>query len=146
MLDEQELRHQVYTATVELGRPPLSAEMASLLDVPQSDVLEGFRALRARRLLFLSDDTGEIVMAPPFAASPTGFLVGAGDKRYFANCVWDAYGIAAALEQDAVVAASCACCGTAMTMQIANGAPVDPEGIAHFAVPAAQWWDDLPFT
>lgn len=85
-------------------------------------------------------------MAPPFAAAPTPFLVKVGERSYFANCVWDAYGVAAALHRDAAIETSCACCGGPMALAIENERPLAAPGIAHFAVPAAHWWDDLPYT
>jgi Alkylmercury lyase len=146
MVTDQELRHHVYSATVELGRPPRSDQVAAALGVSQAEVLEGLQRLRARRLLYLAADTGEVVMAPPFAAAPTAFLVTVGTRAYFANCVWDAYGIAAALHRDAAIEASCACCGEPMALAVKNNLPVATPGVAHFAVPAANWWDDLPYT
>ena len=146
MITDQELRHHVYSATVGLGRPPLSTEVATALRIAASDVLDGFGRLRSLRLLYLAPDTGEIVMAPPFAAAPTGFLVTTSQRAYFANCVWDAYGIAAALHADATIQASCGCCGQPMTLAVEAQRPIATPGIAHFAVPAAHWWDDLPYT
>lgn len=146
MIDDLDLRQQVYTATVEGGRPPLSGDVAAALGVSRAEVLDGFQRLRAKRLLYLARDTGEVVMAPPFAAAPTAFLVAARGRTYFANCVWDAYGIAAALGGDAAIDASCGCCGEPMALAVADGRPVPTPGVGHFAVPAAHWWDDLPYT
>jgi Alkylmercury lyase len=146
MVADQELRHHVYSATVELGRPPLASEVAGALGVAESEALQGFHRLQSRRLLYLARDGGEIVMAPPFAAAPTGFLVAAAGRSYYANCVWDAYGIAAALHADATVQTSCACCGQPMTLAVEANRPLPRPGVAHFAVPAANWWDDLPYT
>ena len=146
MIDDQVLRQHVYAVTVEHGRPPLSGDIAAALGVPATEVLDGFQRLRARRLLYLAPDTGEVVMAPPFAAAPTAFLVAARGRTYFANCVWDAYGIAAALGSDAAIEASCGCCGEPMALAVEGGRPAATPGVAHFAVPAAHWWDDLPYT
>jgi hypothetical protein len=33
-----------------------------------------------------------------------------------------------------------------MWMAVRGGAPAAREGIAHFAVPAAEWWDDIVYT
>ncbi len=146
MVTDDELRHHVYMITAETGRPPRSSELCATLGSSRAEVLGGFARLRERRLLYLDPETGEIVMAPPFSAAPTAFLVSVGDRRYFANCVWDAYGIAAALHRDAVIDASCGCCTAPMVLGVKNGSPVPSEGVAHFAVPAAHWWDDLPYT
>jgi len=144
-MNDQELRQHVYTATVERGRPPRAAEVGRDLGISEPETLAAFQRLRASKLLYLAE-SGEIVMAPPFAASPTGFLVHAGGRSYFANCVWDSFGIAAALHSDATIEASCACCGEPMTLAVEGGRPLPAEGVAHFAVPAAHWWDDLPYT
>lgn len=146
MISDDELRHLVYTTTVEEGRPPRRQELAARLGVSAETVRAGFARLRERRLLYLSPESGEIAMAPPFAASPTPFLVTVGERSWFANCVWDAYGIAAALHADARIAASCACCVEAMSLEVRDGVAVAAPGVAHFAVPAAHWWDDLPYT
>src|SRR5262245_29098203 len=141
MATEQEVREYVYRITVQHGRPPHAAEAAAALGVSPGEVLDLFRKLGSRRLLALAPDSGEIVMAPPFSAVPTSFRVAVRDRSYFANCVWDSYGIAAALHEDADVEASCACCGEPMSLAVREGRPVPAEGIAHFAVPAAHWWD-----
>jgi hypothetical protein len=76
----------------------------------------------------------------------TAFPVEALGKRYFANCVWDAFGIAAALQANAVIPASDGFSGEPLTLEIKNNQPVSQPYVAHFAVPAARWWDDIVFT
>jgi len=69
-----------------------------------------------------------------------------GLLTFFGNCIWDAMGIPAMLKQDAVIQASCSCCGTAMSLKITGNSLELALGLAHFAVPAAQWWDNIVFT
>ena len=145
-MNADEVRHLVYSLTAESGRIPRAAEVAERLSIGREDVLGNFRELNRRRLLALAPESGEIVMAPPFSAVPTVFPVDSGALSYYASCVWDAYGIPAALHRDAVSPAACACCGEPIEMRVENGAPVPTEGVAHFAVPAAHWWDDLVYT
>ena len=85
-------------------------------------------------------------MAPPFSGVATAFPVEANGKRYYANCVWDAYGIAAALPADAIIPASDGHTSEPLTLEVKNGQPVLHHYVAHFAVPTAQWWDDIVFT
>jgi hypothetical protein len=33
-----------------------------------------------------------------------------------------------------------------MTLAVEAHQPLSTPGVAHFAVPAAHWWDDLPYT
>ncbi len=97
-------------------------------------------------MLVLQRDTGEVLMANPFSAVPTAFLVRAVGVTYFGNCIWDAMGIPATLKQDAVIQASCADCGTAMRLEIENGELKPSSGLTHFAIPAIRWWEDVVFT
>ena len=67
-------------------------------------------------------------------------------KKYFANCVWDACGVGAALHCDAVSHALDGQTGEPLTLEVKNGQPILKPYLAHFAVPAAHWWDNLIFT
>lgn len=143
---ETTVKLHVYTVIAGTTRVPRVAEVATALNCAETEVKEAFLRLRQKRLLYLEADTAEIRMAPPFSAVPTDFLVQVGRKGYYANCVWDAYGVAAALRCDVTVEASCGCCGERLPMEVRNFAPVPYGWAAHFAVPAAHWWDDLVFT
>ncbi len=137
----------IYEVTAATGRIPNSSEVSRKIETEESEVLAAFSRLHAKRLLL--PEPGEptrIRMAPPFSGIPTKFPVEANGKRYYANCVWDAYGIAAALHCDAVSRASDGHTGEPLTLEVRNGHPILKPYVAHFAVPAAHWWDDLIFT
>ncbi len=146
MVSESEVQRYLYRAAAAQGRPPRAIAVAKALGVGRDEVLATFGRLRERRLLALAPESGEILMAPPFSAVPTTFLVNADGRSYFANCVWDAYGVAAALAADAEIDASCGCCGEPITLRVENQVPRPEPAVAHFAVPAAQWWDDIFYT
>ncbi len=137
----------LYRAIAETGAIPTSGEVAQAIDLAEEDVRAAFARLHAKRLLVPEPgDPSCIRMAPPFSGIPTAFPVEALDRRYYANCVWDAYGIAAALHADAVIPASDGHTGESLTLEVKNGQPVAKPYLAHFAVPAAHWWDDIVFT
>ena len=137
----------IYRITAETGSIPTSAEVAQSINLDEENVLAAFGRLHAKRLLVPEPgDPSRIRMAPPFSGVPTAFPVEANGKRYYANCVWDAYGIAAALHADAVIPASDGHTGESLTLEVKNGRPVLQPYVAHFAVPAAHWWDDIVFT
>ena len=85
-------------------------------------------------------------MAPPFSGVETPFRVKVQDKSYYANCVWDALGIATALHLDALIEASDGQSGEPMRLEVRNGQPTAQKCVIHFAVPAAHWWDDIVYT
>jgi alkylmercury lyase-like protein len=137
----------IYELTAESGRIPNSSEVSRKIDMDEAEVLGAFGRLHAKRLILPEpEDPTRIRMAPPFSGIPTKFPVEANGAQYYANCVWDAYGIAAALHCDAISRAADGHTGEPLTLEIKNGAPILKPYVAHFAVPAAHWWDNLIFT
>lgn len=137
----------LYDRIAASARMPDAAEVAQILGVEQSAVEETFLRLQQKRLLVLEPGTKDrIRMAPPFSGVPTQHVTHIDGKSYFANCAWDALGIAAALHKDADIDSECADCGEAMHFEVRGSAPVPRECAVHFAVPAAHWWDDIIHT
>ena len=144
---ETRVKLQIYGIIAETGRAPDVAQTAAALKEPSEAVQGAFQQLRAKRLLVLEPgDPTRIRMAPPFSGIETPFLVRSRGRAYYANCVWDAYGVAAALHSDAVIDACDGHIGEPMRLEVRGTAPVPCPGLAHFAVPAAKWWHDIVFT
>ena len=144
---ETKVKLTIYDLTAETGRVPNSLEVARKIGINEADVLDAFARLRVKRLLVPEPgDSSRIRMAPPFSGVATAFPVEANGKRYYANCVWDAYGIAAALHADAIIPAADGHTGEPLTLEVKRHQPVLHPYVAHFAVPAAHWWDDIVFT
>ena len=137
----------IYEITAATGRVPNSRDVSGKIGIDEREVLIAFEHLHAKRLLLPEPgDPTRVRMAPPFSGVPTTFPVEANGKPYYANCVWDAYGIAAALRCDAISRASDGHTGEPLTLEVKDGRPVPQPYVAHFAVPAAHWWDNLIFT
>jgi hypothetical protein len=137
----------IYQITADTSSIPNSTEVAAHTKFAESEVLAAFRRLHSKRLLVPEpDDPTRIRMAPPFSGIPTLFPVNARGRRYYSNCVWDAYGVATALHSDAVIPAQDGFSGEPLTLEVRNNQPVLQPYVAHFAVPAALWWDDIVFT
>lgn len=145
---DAEVRRYVYEHAMTEGAPPASAACAAALSCSADDVRAAFRRLADARVLVLQEGGGEILMAAPFSAVPTPFLVRSGARAYYAPCAWDALGVPVVLGRDAEVEASCGCCGTRMSLRVEGGALVEgePGGVVHFALPAARWWENVVFT
>jgi Alkylmercury lyase len=137
----------IYRVAADSGSIPDAKAVAGETGLPESDVVAAFQRLHTKRLLVPEPgDPTRIRMAPPFSGIPTAFPVEALGRRHYANCVWDAYGVAAALAADAVIPASDGFSGEPLTLEVRNGKPVLHPYVGHFAVPAAKWWDDIVFT
>src|SRR6266705_1578107 len=108
------VRSHVYDYVMREGLPPTIAETSSVLSRSADQVRSSFQRLADGHILVLQKGSDEVLMANPFSAVPTPFLVKAGGRSYYGNCIWDAMGISAMLQQDATLEASCGCCSTAM--------------------------------
>lgn len=137
----------IYETIAQTATVPTLADVAAKLVAPVAAVEAAFAKLHTMRLLVPElDDRSRIRMAPPFSGVPTPFAVTIADQRYYANCVWDALGVPAALHADGIVHASDAHTGETITLEVTSGGPEPEPCVAHFAVPAAHWWDDIIFT
>jgi hypothetical protein len=135
---DQQVRFVVYDLAMREGLPPSIEKICTTLSLPPDEIRAGLKRLSEAHMLVLQCETGEVLMANPFSAVATPFLVRSGGVEYFGNCIWDAFGIPSMLKKDAVIQTSCSDCGEAVSLKITNGQLEAAEGIAHFAVPARR--------
>ena len=140
------VRQLVFTRTAETGRVPDVSDIAESLAQPRAAIEDSLRRLEAGRVLVLAPGTTTIWMAHPFSAVPTDFPVDVNRRTYFGNCIWDALGIPAILGADGVVTTRCPDCGEPLVLKVQKDRLSHSEGLIHFAVPAARWWDNIGFT
>ncbi len=140
-----QVRKLVYEGLIEHGTLPSAAQLADGLQENVDKVRASFGRLKEGHILVLQQGDREVLMANPFSAVPTPFLVKIGERSWWGNCIWDAMGIAAMVGSDAVITTGCGDCNDAMGVRMEGGS-VRGEGIAHFSVPASRWWDNIKFT
>ena len=135
-----DLRNRTYARFVELGRAPAPDEVGE-----PAAVRAAWRRLHDAHALVL-DGSGGILMANPFSAVPTPYLVHAGGRDWYANCAWDAFGICAALHVDGDIETACGDCGEPLHVAVRESRPNRDDLVFHCLVPAARWWEDITFT
>ena len=141
------VKMNIYETIAETAQAPTAAEVARALDRSIQEVGTAFQRLSQKRLLVLEPgDATRIRMAPPFSGIKTTHRVTVDGADYYANCAWDAFGVAAALGRDADITSTCPDCNRRLDLQIRDGQPLPNPAVAHFAVPAAHWWDDIIYT
>jgi hypothetical protein len=141
-----QLKLAIFAFTADAARVPTIAELAAGVQRAPSDVRAAFERLTAQRVLVLERDGETIRMAPPFSGVPTQHRVRVGGKEYFANCAWDALGILAALHREGTVHSRCEQSMEPIVIEVGRMGPAPEPCVVHFAVPAAQWWQDIAFT
>ncbi|MCI0350142.1 MAG: alkylmercury lyase family protein [Acidobacteriales bacterium] len=143
---ESQVRLAVYDHFVTTGSAPTPATLAARVRASEADIHAALTSLHEAHMLVIQPDSGAIQMAHPFSGVPTTFRVEIGDRAWWANCIWDSFGIPKLLGRDARILTACPCCGEALTLRVTNSALTDQNAIIHFSVPAKHWWDDIVFT
>lgn len=144
---EEEVRLAVYDHLVARQRAPSVEEVSEQTGRPVAEVSSVLRKLAEAHVLVLRPGTDEVRMAMPFSAVPTGFTVRVGERSWWANCAWDALGVLAALDAEGEIVADDPSGSEDLLVRIEDGKPDGmAEGMVHFAVPAARWWEDIGFT
>ena len=134
-------------ATLAAGGIPTRVSAMQALALDEAQVWSSYATLTAAHVIVPDRDTGEVWMARPFSAVPTPFPVVVGGRAVWANCVWDAFGIAAALDEDIAFTTPCPASGAVIAGGVRRGvAFAHPGAVAYVGVPAVQWWDDIGFT
>jgi hypothetical protein len=144
---DRDVRLAIYRKFVDEGRPPTPPEIAGALGVEGVDIEASLHRLADSHVLVLAPGTPYVWMANPFSAIPTPFSVRTAGRDYWGNCIWDALGIAACLDTDARIETFCPDCAESLSLQVRDSElESKAEGVIHFAVPAARWWDDIGST
>jgi hypothetical protein len=143
---DRDVRLFVYRHFIDAGEAPTVARAAEALGRSADEVEGALRRLEAARVLVLAPGTLNIWMANPLSAVPTAFRVTTASGSWWGSCVWDAFGIPAMLAEDAVISTHCPDCGEALELSVRGGSVEPAAGVAHFAVPARRWWENIGYT
>ena len=147
MLSELVLRvRQAIYRTFAEGGVPRSAALSAQLKIPLEDIKLAYQRLDEAHAIVLDQRTQEVWMALPFSAVPTPHRVTSGERAWYANCAWDAFGIPALIKGEARIESACGDCDAPIVYRVERGRLLDAHGVAHFAVPAARWWEDVVYT
>lgn len=136
----------IYSHIARTTQAPTPADVSTTVGAAESEVRAAYQRLYQKRVLVLQEDGVSIRMAPPFSGVPTQHRVRVAGKEYFANCAWDALGIAAALRQPGEVFSRCEQSLDPLHLRVHENGPEPEPCVIHFAVPAALWWKDIVFT
>ncbi|MEP7118295.1 MAG: organomercurial lyase [Acidobacteriota bacterium] len=140
------VRRHLLTAFAS-GATPTRGLVLQALALDYAQLSASYARLAEAHVVVLDSGTGEVSMAMPFSAVPTAFRVVVGDHAVWATCAWDAFGIAAALDQDVSFTTPCPASGAVIAGGVRRGVAFAPlTTVAYVGVPASRWWDDIDFT
>ena len=142
---DNDVRLAIYRQFVERGHAPVAAEVGLEVGAGPADVELAFKRLHDAHVIVLAPGSNYLWMVNPFSALPTAYAVDVRGKSFWGNCIWDALGIVALLGGTGTVHTRCPDCADELTVEIQDNEPVHRDGVVHYAVPAAHWWDDIGF-
>ena len=143
---DQRLRGILALAIAETGHAPSTAALAERAGLPVAEVDAGLRRLHDGHALLLHPGDGcRPWVVHPFALAPGGCWVQTPHLGYWANCLYCAFGIAAALKTDAVISTRIGGEGEPVRYVVEGGRGPVSTDIFHLSTPVAQWWDNVVF-
>jgi hypothetical protein len=140
------LRLHVYEHFLEHGVPPVVEQLMHDFSLSRADAIAALRGLAERRDVALVKGTARILMAWPFSAIATPFVVRAGARSYFANCSWDAIAFHTLLRAPIQIESRCHHCARVISIDMSDGGAtrVEPAStIVYLALRPTQWWEDI---
>ncbi len=140
---DRSVRATIFELLVQGAQVVTSADVAESSGLQRDAVRHSFDLLADQHRIVLSNDGVRVVMAHPFSTLNTGYRAQIGDRSWLANCAWDAFAVLALLGDGRVIADGPVRQET--VWEVTDGV-VEPDGLVHFVVPAAEFWDDIGFT
>lgn len=139
---DESVRGAASRLIADLGRAPSSEEIGAALALTADAVDEALRNLAQAHALLLHPNSTRLWAVHPFALSPGGCWVETPRHGYWANCLYCAFGIAAALKCDALVTTRRGGEAESVRYAVTNGS-VSGDDVFHLSTPVAQWWDNV---
>jgi hypothetical protein len=140
------VRAYIYQRFARTGEAPVLAEVAAVVGATEFKVRTALKRLSAAHEIAPLPSGNGVWMANPFSALPTDYRVETPHMACYANCAWDALGVAAILESDERVETRCAQSGKALEYVVQDGALLRGDGVIHLVTPVRDAWIDIGFT
>ncbi|OOF93323.1 hypothetical protein ASPCADRAFT_407523 [Aspergillus carbonarius ITEM 5010] len=156
----RQVRHKLFQFYLKECRPPTVMELAILCILSTAEIQQILDQLEDLHHIVQYKHDGRsptpIAMAHPFSHLPTTFVVAQGNRRWWANCIWCALGLAAMLSPlETTIMTRSGSIGQELELTIKNdhitctghgGEQLNPHDCrAHFSIPPGKWWKDVRF-
>lgn len=137
------LHHAIMRSFVDRGYPPTVRELSDQLG---ADATPGLATLAEDHGVVLHPGSGEIWLAHPFSASPTAVWVerAAGDRGWWAPCLWCAMGIVSIAAPDASIRTRYGGESAEAIVTVDGSGRVSPaKTCVHFPIPLRDAWSNV---
>ena len=139
-----QVRYAVYQYFADQRKAPTLQELAVKFGVPKEQIQAALKQLNdVHHALKIDPETYQILMAWPFSATPTIYVVDTPKGRYWANCAWDALAIPDMVGQDSHTTYNCPDCEEEIEITIKDGRLEATEAVVHFTIQPKVFYDNL---
>lgn len=144
---DEQVRGALTRAIADLGHAPPPEALAATVGCDLATLEEHLRRLADAHALLLHPGSTRPWVVHPFALAPGSCWVRTPRRGYWANCLYCAFGIAAALDSDAVVTTRYGGEEETVQYEVRRGVGVASSGsdVFHLPIPPARWWDNVIF-
>lgn len=142
---DAELRGVLTRLIAETGHAPSLEHLAQETGATIAQTEQALLRLADAHALLLHPGTARPWVVHPFALSPGSCWVETPHRSYWANCLYCACGIAAALGCDAAIHTRYGGEAEAARFDVAGGTLADTGDVFHLSTPVARWWDNVIF-
>jgi hypothetical protein len=143
--DDQALRGLLALMIAEAGHAPSNAALAERARLSVAETEAALRRLHDAHALQLHPHVCRPWVVHPFALAPGSCWVQTPGLGYWANCLYCAFGIAAALKTKAIISTRIGGEGESVRYIVHDGHVADSTDVFHLSTPVAQWWDNVVF-
>jgi Alkylmercury lyase len=142
---DEDVRGALTRLIARLGHAPSIELLAQECNRSSIDVGAALERLHEAHALLLHPGSRRPWAVHPFALAPGSCWVETQPHGYWANCLYCALGVAAAVRADAVISTRLGGEAEPVRYRVRGGELVDRDGVFHLSTPVAQWWDDVIF-
>lgn len=129
---------------LETGRPPLSRQIASLLNISPQDLAHRLDRLAEMHGLVLHPHVSEPWVVHPFSTTPTPNFVEGEKNGWWAPCIWCAFGIAHLAGGRVRIHTRFGAEIEPVIFEVENGMPAqDYDVMIHFSIPPRHAWNNV---
>ena len=144
------VRKVIVDSFVQTGHAPDTSEIGTTLNLSRQQVLSAFRELPKFDTFAVEKGTENIRILSPFSNLPTPFKISIdGEQRWFAVCGPESLAMSTMFPgQRVTIDAYCRDCGDRIKIEMQDGEVLEKSPsdlLIHLGVPAALWFDDLPY-
>jgi hypothetical protein len=152
------IRKSIFQIFIDSSKPATIARLQKSPDfekLSEAEIAAALDRLDKSHHICLRKGTHDILVAHPFSANPTPFIVSCGSRKWWGYCAWDSLAIAAILlhpnqktpTHPIAIETRSGAIGENLVLEVSPMGELSRHDlVVHFSVPPRSWWIDVHYT